>query len=72
MHVYRGLTANMRHRRNLVHPQAVVTLVVSRKARGQPRAVVERPFDGGKALTRHQDIYVVKEPPDAGGRPPRA
>ena len=57
------------HRRQLVHPVAVVLVVVGVHLGHGPAVLDERALDLGEPLARHEDVDIGKEPPAAGLEP---
>ena len=64
MHIEHCAAAQVPQRRQLMHPGAVVMLVVSVVVGVHPAAQHQGGFDVHEALTRHQNIHVRNHAPD--------
>ena len=68
VHVDHGGALDVLHRGDLVHPAAVIALVVFRQSAGVPAGQHERGLGLRQMLARHQDVDVVEQPPFGGGQ----
>ena len=66
VHVEQRLPADVPKRRQLVHPPAVIALVISRRLARVPAVEQQRRFDVRERALWNQDIDVGKHPPASG------
>ncbi len=61
MHIDRGAAQAVGQRRDLVHPAAIVAIVVGIDRAAGPALAQERPLDIGERRLGHQDVDIVEE-----------